>query len=251
MGKIAQFFAPFRQRGKVTLIHDRGSGTEQQEEIEREAEAEVAWVEEDDKYFGADSPADQDELLWSLDQRGDELAGHSADARDLVVAQRLAETAVRAQGDQAGRVGPHLVVVAVGREAERGRRGRRDAADPRRAAQAVEKRVDEAGGVAGGLPGVGLQAGHDRRRAAGPVTPAPAGPSSVSYCVQVGTGSGSPARALPGAASAPEAGQAAAPPRPASSAAAARHARPSPVVRGAVLHVLLIRLPSSEAPPSL
>lgn len=62
MGKIGQFFAPFRQRGKVDLVHDRGTGTEQQEEMDREAEAEIKRIEEDDKYFGADSPADQDEL---------------------------------------------------------------------------------------------------------------------------------------------------------------------------------------------
>ena len=62
MGAIARFFAPFRQRGKVNLVQDRGTGTPEQQEREREAEAEIARVEEDDKYFGRDAPADQDEL---------------------------------------------------------------------------------------------------------------------------------------------------------------------------------------------
>jgi hypothetical protein len=62
MGAIARFFAPFRQRGKVNLVQDRGTGTPEQQEMEREAEAEIARVEEDDKYFGRDTPANQDEL---------------------------------------------------------------------------------------------------------------------------------------------------------------------------------------------
>jgi hypothetical protein len=62
MGAIARFFAPFRQRGKVNLVHDRGTGTAQQQEREREAAAEVELIEQDDKYFGRDSPANEDEL---------------------------------------------------------------------------------------------------------------------------------------------------------------------------------------------
>jgi hypothetical protein len=62
MGAIARFFAPFRQRGKVNLVQDRGTGTAQQQEREREAEAEVERVEEDAKYFGRNTPADEDEL---------------------------------------------------------------------------------------------------------------------------------------------------------------------------------------------
>ncbi len=62
MGAIARFFAPFRQNRKVSLVHDRGTGTEQQEEMEREAAADVAAIEEDDKYFGRNAPASQDEL---------------------------------------------------------------------------------------------------------------------------------------------------------------------------------------------
>ena len=66
MGAIARFFAPFRKNQQVTLLHDRGTGTPQQEEMAREAETDVKRVEEDDKYFGADTPADQDELLYSF-----------------------------------------------------------------------------------------------------------------------------------------------------------------------------------------
>ena len=62
MGAIARFFAPFRQRGKVNLVHDRGTGTAEQQEREREAAAEVDRVEQDAKYFGRDTPADEDEL---------------------------------------------------------------------------------------------------------------------------------------------------------------------------------------------
>ena len=32
MGAIARFFAPFRQRGKVNLVQDRGTGTPEQQE---------------------------------------------------------------------------------------------------------------------------------------------------------------------------------------------------------------------------
>ena len=63
MGAIARFFAPFRKNQPVSLRYDRGTGTPQQEELAREAEADVARVEEDAKYFGDDAPANQDELL--------------------------------------------------------------------------------------------------------------------------------------------------------------------------------------------
>ena len=66
MGAIARFFAPFRKNQQVTLLHDRGTGTPQQEEMAREAEADVKRVEEDAKYFGDDTPADRDELLSRL-----------------------------------------------------------------------------------------------------------------------------------------------------------------------------------------
>jgi hypothetical protein len=62
MGAFSRFFFPFRQRGRVNLVYDRGTGTAEQEEIAREAEVEIERVEQDDKYFGRDAPANQDEL---------------------------------------------------------------------------------------------------------------------------------------------------------------------------------------------
>jgi hypothetical protein len=66
MGAIARFFAPFHQKRKVSLRYDRGTGTPEQQEREWDAARDVAKVEEDDKYFGEDSPANQDELLYRL-----------------------------------------------------------------------------------------------------------------------------------------------------------------------------------------
>jgi len=66
MGAIARFFAPFRRNQEVSLRYDRGTGTPQQQEMERDAARDVARVEEDDKYFGEDAPASQDELLYHL-----------------------------------------------------------------------------------------------------------------------------------------------------------------------------------------
>ena len=66
MGAIARFFAPFRRNQEVSLRYDRGTGTPEQQERERDAARDVARVEEDAKYFGDDTPADQDELLYRL-----------------------------------------------------------------------------------------------------------------------------------------------------------------------------------------
>jgi len=66
MGAIARFFAPFRKNQPVSLRYDRGTGTPQQQEMEWDAARDVERVEEDDKYFGEDSPANQDELLYRL-----------------------------------------------------------------------------------------------------------------------------------------------------------------------------------------
>jgi hypothetical protein len=62
MRGITRILMPFRQRGRVNLVYDRGTGTAEQEQIAREAEAEIERVEQDDKYFGRDAPANQDEL---------------------------------------------------------------------------------------------------------------------------------------------------------------------------------------------
>jgi hypothetical protein len=71
MGAIARFFEPFHPRRMVSLIRVRGSGSARQQEIEREAAADVAAVEQDDKYFSPDAPANQDELLSPASQTAD------------------------------------------------------------------------------------------------------------------------------------------------------------------------------------
>lgn len=63
MGAIARFFEPFHPRRMVSLVRERGTGSARRQRIEREAAADVAEVEQDDKYFRHDVPADQDELL--------------------------------------------------------------------------------------------------------------------------------------------------------------------------------------------
>jgi hypothetical protein len=62
MGIIARFLEPFRHRQNVSLVRTRGSESERDREIKEAAAADVAEVEEDDKYFGPDEPADEDEL---------------------------------------------------------------------------------------------------------------------------------------------------------------------------------------------
>jgi hypothetical protein len=65
MGAIARFFAPFRRRQVVSLVQDRGPnpGSATDQEIEREAAADVEAMEQDDKYYSPETPADRDELL--------------------------------------------------------------------------------------------------------------------------------------------------------------------------------------------
>ena len=63
MGIIARFLEPFRHRQNVSLVRTRGSESERDREIKEAAAADVAEVEQDDKYFGPDEPADEDELL--------------------------------------------------------------------------------------------------------------------------------------------------------------------------------------------
>ena len=63
MGIIAQFIDPFRRRRNVSLVRTRGEESARDREIKEEAAADVAAIEEDDKFFGPDAPANQDELL--------------------------------------------------------------------------------------------------------------------------------------------------------------------------------------------
>jgi hypothetical protein len=62
MGAIARFFEPFHPRRMVSLVRQRGPESARQRQIDREVAADVAEVEQDDKYFGPDAPANQDEL---------------------------------------------------------------------------------------------------------------------------------------------------------------------------------------------
>ena len=63
MGIIARFFDPFRPRRNVSLVRTVGPESERDREIQQEAAADVAAVEQDDKFFGRDAPANEDELL--------------------------------------------------------------------------------------------------------------------------------------------------------------------------------------------
>ena len=63
MGIIARFLEPFRHRQNVSLVRTSGSESARDREIKEAAAADVAEVEQDDKYFGPDEPADEDELL--------------------------------------------------------------------------------------------------------------------------------------------------------------------------------------------
>jgi len=63
MGILAQFLGPFHPRRMVSLIRTRGPGTARQRQVEQDAAADVAAIEQDDKYFSPDAPANQDDLL--------------------------------------------------------------------------------------------------------------------------------------------------------------------------------------------
>lgn len=63
MGIIARVLGPFRPRRNVSLVRTVGSESERDWEIKQEAAADVAAVEQDDKFFGPDAPANEDELL--------------------------------------------------------------------------------------------------------------------------------------------------------------------------------------------
>jgi hypothetical protein len=69
MGAIARFFEPFHPRRMVSLVRDRGPEDARDQEIQREAAADVAEIEQDDKYFSPDTPADNDELLPAISHR--------------------------------------------------------------------------------------------------------------------------------------------------------------------------------------
>ena len=65
MGFISDLLGPFHPRRMVSLVRTRGGRPEsaRQQEIERDAAADVARIRQDDKYFPPDAPAKGDELL--------------------------------------------------------------------------------------------------------------------------------------------------------------------------------------------
>jgi hypothetical protein len=63
MGAIARFFEPFHPRRMVSLVRTRGTDSPLDEEIKREAAADVEEIEQDDKYFAPETREDRDDLL--------------------------------------------------------------------------------------------------------------------------------------------------------------------------------------------
>ncbi len=62
MGVVNGLLAPFHPRRMVSLVLSRGTRSARLRRIQQEAAADVEEVEQDDKYFGRDAPANQDEL---------------------------------------------------------------------------------------------------------------------------------------------------------------------------------------------
>jgi hypothetical protein len=62
MGIISRFFGPFRPRRLVSLVRSRGPESVRQQEVQRDAAADVARIRQDDKYFDPRAPANEDEL---------------------------------------------------------------------------------------------------------------------------------------------------------------------------------------------
>ena len=90
MGAIARFFQPFHPRRVVSLAHNRGPnpGSARDQEIERDAAADVAEVEQDDKYFAPETPADEDELLSPVSHRLGNPADPGTGLRQLTANRR-------------------------------------------------------------------------------------------------------------------------------------------------------------------
>jgi hypothetical protein len=63
MGIIARFLAPFHPRRMVSLVRTRGPESARWRKIQQDAAADVAAIRQDEKYFGRDAPANEDELL--------------------------------------------------------------------------------------------------------------------------------------------------------------------------------------------
>jgi hypothetical protein len=84
MGAIARFFEPFHRHPKVSLIQTRGTDSAEDEEIKREAAADVERIEQDDKYFAPETPADRDELLSPVPAATEVLMPDDASAAEVV-----------------------------------------------------------------------------------------------------------------------------------------------------------------------
>lgn len=63
MGFIAQFLAPFHPRRVTSLVKTRAPESPERLKVEEDATADVERIEQDDKYFGKNPPADDDGLL--------------------------------------------------------------------------------------------------------------------------------------------------------------------------------------------
>ena len=106
------------------MVHDRGPnpGSARDQEIERDAAADVAEVEQDDKYFAPDTPADEDELLSPVSHR----LGNPA---DLGTGLRQLRAERRRDGCRGHGYGDDQFVNNLG-ETRRERRFSGDAIDP-------------------------------------------------------------------------------------------------------------------------
>jgi hypothetical protein len=63
MGIFAQLLGPFFRRRTEGLVRTRGPGSLRQQELQEDAAADIAAIEQDDKYFPPDAPAkEQDDL---------------------------------------------------------------------------------------------------------------------------------------------------------------------------------------------
>ena len=72
MGIFAQLLGPFFRRRTNSLIRTRGPGSLRQQELQEDVAADIAAIEEDDKYFPPDAPGkNQDDLLSAAGDRGD------------------------------------------------------------------------------------------------------------------------------------------------------------------------------------
>jgi hypothetical protein len=73
MGFIAQLLAPFHPRRITSLVQTRGPESPKRHKVEEDAAADVERIEQDDKYFGQDPPANDDGLLSIRTRHGPQI----------------------------------------------------------------------------------------------------------------------------------------------------------------------------------